>query len=93
MTEMDTIDVVLEVVESMTGIEAEPSFSLEECGLASIGITQLVGLINKRLAQANGVLQVQISVVDMAKVESIASVAAVVAAAKEAAAVAATEAM
>ena len=75
----------------MTGIEADLDFTLEECGLASIGLAQLVGMLNKRFSHTT--LHLHISVVDMQDVETIAEVAAVVAAAKEAATLASADAM
>ena len=77
----------------MTGIEAGPDFTLEECGLASIGLAQVVGQINKRVGNSTQGINVHVSITDMADVETIAEVAAVIAAAREAARGAAAEAM
>ena len=77
----------------MTGIEAGPDFTLEECGLASIGLAQVVGQINKRVGNSTQGINVHVSITDMADVETIAEVAAVIAAARAAAAGAAAEAM
>ena len=78
----------------MTGIEAGPDFTLEECGLASIGLAQVVGQINKRLGNSTqGTIHVHVSIIDMVDAETIAEVAAVIAAARAAAAGAAAEAM
>ena len=53
----------------MTGIEPEADFSLEDCGLASIGMAQLVGLINKRFSRS--AVHVQVSVMDMIEVQGL----------------------
>jgi hypothetical protein len=89
--EMDTIDVIMDIVEGMTGIEPEADFSLADCGLASISMAQLVGLINKRFSRS--AVHVQVSVMDMIEAETIADVVVVVTAAKEAAVLTAAEAM
>merc|ERR1711862_767431 len=46
----DTGKVLCEIVEGMTGIEPSLDFALEDCGLASIGIPVLVGLLNKNFS-------------------------------------------
>jgi hypothetical protein len=74
---LTTVEVVLELIEEMTGIsEAEADWALEECGLASIGLPVLVGLLNKRFSIPKRNLH--IAVVDMAGVDTIASIAKVV---------------
>jgi peptidoglycan/LPS O-acetylase OafA/YrhL len=80
--EMETVDVVLRVIESMTGIEAKADWLLEECGLASIGVPVLAGLLNKRFSRQQDIA-VQISVVQLISANTIADIAAVVDKAKE----------
>ena len=53
----------------MTGIEPEADYTLEDCGLASIGMAQLVGLINKRFSRS--AVLVQVSVMDMIEVQGL----------------------
>ena len=47
----DTGKVLFEIIEGMTGIEPAMDYTLEECGLASIGVPTLVGLLNKNFSK------------------------------------------
>jgi len=49
-SDMGTPDMLIDIVASMTGIEAELDYTLDECGFASIGIPVLVGLLNKNFS-------------------------------------------
>jgi len=49
--EQDTYDALVDVIEGMTGIEPMIDWTLEECGLASIGVPVLVGLLNKTFSK------------------------------------------
>ena len=69
-------DVVMKVIEDMTGLEVEPDWLLEECGLASIGIPVLAGLLQKKYAG------ISLSVTDLVEAETIADIAAVIETAK-----------
>lgn len=46
----DTAKLLTELIESMTGIEPLLDYTLEECGLASIGVPVLVNLLNKNFS-------------------------------------------
>lgn len=46
----DTAKLLTELIESMTGIEPSLDYTLEECGLASIGVPVLVNLLNKNFS-------------------------------------------
>jgi len=44
-------EVLCNIIEKMTGIEPEMDTTLEECGLASVGIPVIVGLLNKTFSK------------------------------------------
>lgn len=44
-------EVLCNIIENMTGIEPELDSTLEECGLASVGIPVMVGLLNKTFSK------------------------------------------
>ena len=46
----DTAKLLTELIEGMTGIEPLLNYTLEECGLASIGVPVLVNLLNKNFS-------------------------------------------
>lgn len=69
-------DVLCQIVEKMTGIEAEHDHTLEECGLASVGIPVLVGLLNKRFSTNGKALG--ITAADMVGANAIADMAEIV---------------
>ena len=46
----DTARLLTELIEGMTGIEPLIENTLEECGLASIGVPVLVNLLNKNFS-------------------------------------------
>ena len=49
--EEDIGEVLCKIIEKMTGIEPEHDSTLEECGLASVGIPVLVSLLNKAFSK------------------------------------------
>jgi len=71
------IDVVCSVVEDMTGLEVEPDWLLEECGLASIGVPVLAGLLAKKYNN------ISVPITDLIEAETIAEVALIIEAAKD----------
>ena len=64
----------------MTGIEPDMDSTLEECGLASVGIPVLVGLLNKTFSDKDQVLGLTAS--DVVEAKTIGDMVAVVEAAK-----------
>ena len=46
----DTPKLLAELIEGMTGIEPLMEYTLEQCGLASIGVPILVNLLNKNFS-------------------------------------------
>jgi hypothetical protein len=46
----NTAELLAEIIEGMTGIEPLMDYSLEECGLASVGVPILVNLLNKNFS-------------------------------------------
>ena len=46
----NTAELLAEVIEGMTGIEPLIDYSLEACGLASVGVPILVNLLNKKFS-------------------------------------------
>ena len=76
----DTGTVLVAIIEGMTGIEPKMDWALEDCGLASIGVPVLVGLLNK--AYSTKTKRVDIAVADLVTATTIADIAAVVDAAK-----------
>jgi hypothetical protein len=72
----DTITTVSKVIQKLTGIEVEPEWTLEECGLASLGVTMLVGLLNKEFSSPGS--KIRISVADMVSASTIQDIADVV---------------
>lgn len=77
----DTIDVLKDIIEGMTGIEPEAHYTLEECGLASIGVPAVVTLLNKNFSQGNR--RVTVVAADLVVAETIGDMAEVIDAAKQ----------
>ena len=46
----DTAELLIGLIEGITGIEPLMDYTLEECGLASIGVPVLVNLLNKNFS-------------------------------------------
>jgi len=74
--DVDTAEVLMDIVEGMTGIEPQTDWTLDECGLASIGLPVLVGLLNKNFSKKNR--QVAITPADLVSAETIADMVEVV---------------
>ena len=69
-----------EVIEGMTGIEPMLDYTLDECGLASIGIPVLVGLLNKNFSSKVRKLNMQAS--DLVEAKTIGDMVEIIDAAK-----------
>jgi hypothetical protein len=74
--EIDTEKVICDIIKSMTGIEPQTDSTLEECGLASIDVPTLVGLLNKAFSEKGKA--VLVSARELVTAETIADIAAVV---------------
>ncbi|GLS26381.1 AMP-binding protein [Marinibactrum halimedae] len=48
--EQDTTAIVVNIIEKTTGMEVKPEWSLEECGLASLGIVQFASTLESEFA-------------------------------------------
>jgi len=83
VVEKTTTEVLLKVIEDMTGIEPKQEWGLEDCGLASIGVPVLVGLLNK--AYSTPGRHVTITVPKLVEAKTIKDVVGIVDLAKEAA--------
>lgn len=81
MEEEETTKVLKDIIEGMTGIEPELDYSLEECGLASIGVPALVTLLNKNFSK--GKRQVTVAAADLVEADTIGDMAEVIDALKE----------
>mmetsp|Transcript_4011 Transcript_4011/g.6002 ORF Transcript_4011/g.6002 Transcript_4011/m.6002 type:complete len:875 (-) Transcript_4011:291-2915(-) len=75
--EKDTMQVMKDIIEGMTGIEPDMDYTLEECGLASIGLPALVALLNKRFST------VSFSAADLITANTIGDMVQIIDAAKE----------
>uniref|UniRef100_A0A7S4RGI5 Carrier domain-containing protein n=1 Tax=Ditylum brightwellii TaxID=49249 RepID=A0A7S4RGI5_9STRA len=75
--EKDTMQVMKDIIEGMTGIEPDMDYTLEECGLASIGLPALVALLNKRFST------VSFSAADLITASTIGDMVQIIDAAKE----------
>ncbi len=78
--ERDTLATILEIVSRTSGLEASPDWSLEECGLASLGIVQFTATLETEFATAKQKLTLSVS--DIMATGSIREVAAIVDAAR-----------
>ncbi len=79
--EEDTGEVLLGIIERMTGIEPMIDWTLEECGLASIGIPVLVALLNRSFSTKKR--EVSVTAADLVSAKTIADMVDAVHAAKE----------
>jgi len=79
--EEETSKVLMQIIEGMTGIEPELDYTLEECGLASIGVPALVTLMNKNFSK--GKRQVTIAAANLVSAETIGDMVEVIDTAKE----------
>ncbi|KDB08851.1 Long-chain-fatty-acid--CoA ligase [Burkholderia sp. lig30] len=78
--EKDTMSIVLRIVQRTTGMEAKPEWSLEECGLASLGIVQFASALQAECSTSSR--KVSLSVADIMSARSIREVADIVDAAR-----------
>jgi len=76
----DIVEVLCNIIEKMTGIEPESDSTLEECGLASVGIPIMVALLNKTFSTKGKVLG--ITATDLVGAKTISDMAEKVEAAK-----------
>ena len=79
--EKNTSEVLCGIIEGMTGIEIKVDWTLKECGLASIGVPVLVGLLNKTFSNKSMTLTITAS--DLIEAETILDMVDIVEAAKE----------
>jgi len=67
--DIDTEKLMIGIIEKMTGIEPKVDWSLEECGLASVGIPVIVGMINKAFSARSK--KVSLSAAELVEAETI----------------------
>jgi len=79
--EEDSTIVIMNIISGMTGIEPQSNWTMEECGLASIGLPSLVALLNKNFSKKGK--NVTITAADLISAETIADMAIVVDEAKK----------
>lgn len=79
--EVDVHTIVCNVIENMTGIEPEADSTLDEVGLASVGIPVIVGLLNDAFSKTSEPLGVTGQ--DLIKAKTIRDIVRVVESAKE----------
>ena len=76
-TEEDTMEVVVNLIQNMTGIEPGEQWSLEECGLGSISIPALARMINRGFSKS-----ISLTIADIVQVKTIRELIGVIDAAK-----------
>ena len=74
--EEDSGKLLCEIIEGMTGIEPMMDSTLDECGLASIGLPVLVGLLNKNFSTKKRKLNITAS--DLVEAKTIGDMADVI---------------
>jgi len=79
--EEETATVLIKIIEGMTGIEPELDYTLEECGLASIGVPALVTLMNKQFSK--GKRKVSVDATSLVSAETIGDMVEIIDTAKE----------
>ena len=79
--EVDVEAAMCAIIEKMTGIEPDLDSTLEECGLASVGVPIIVGLLNDNFSKKKQPLGVTAQ--DVMNARTIADMVEVVVAAKE----------
>ncbi len=65
----ETMDRILDIVFRITGMEVQPEWTLEECGLASLGIVQLTSVLRTEFSMPSH--KIQLSVTDLMSVKNI----------------------
>ncbi|WP_045883392.1 AMP-binding protein [Pseudomonas chlororaphis] len=81
--EQDTLGAILQLVERSTGMAAQPEWSLEECGLASLGVVQFTNTLRAQFSTASR--KITLSVPDIMAARDIRAIALIVDAARDAA--------
>ena len=79
--DVDTSKVLFDIIEGMTGIEPMLDNTLEECGLASMGVPVLVGVLNNTFSKKNKAVVITAS--DLVSAKTIADIVEVVDQAKD----------
>ena len=79
--EVETATVLIQIIEGMNGIEPELDYTLEECGLASIGVPALVTLMNKQFSK--GMRKVSVDATSLVSAETIGDMVEVIDTAKK----------
>jgi hypothetical protein len=74
--EMDVTDTLFQIIEGVTGIEPEISFTLDEVGLASVGLPVIVRMLNDAFSKKHE--QCDITHQDLIRAKTIADIIAVV---------------
>ncbi|WP_415882955.1 AMP-binding protein [Neptuniibacter sp. QD34_54] len=74
--ERDTTQVILQIVQRTTGMEAKAEWSLEQCGLASLGIVQFANTLEAQFTTPKS--KVSIAVTEIMEAADIHSIAAIV---------------
>ncbi|MGE7955226.1 AMP-binding protein [Pseudomonas sp. NPDC089530] len=72
----DTLGAILQIVQRTTGMEAQAQWSLEECGLASLGVVQFTNTLRAEFSTATR--KIALSVADIMSARDIREIAAVV---------------
>ena len=65
--DLDSETMLLKVIENLSGVEAQVSNTVEECGITSIGMPVLEGMVNKYLAMNDEDAEIDISEMIQAK--------------------------
>lgn len=69
----NSLEVVLATVEKMTGLEAMPEETLEECGMASLSVMQFIGALEQSVSSRNA--KVKLSIENVLRAQSLNDVA------------------
>jgi acyl-CoA synthetase (AMP-forming)/AMP-acid ligase II/peptidoglycan/LPS O-acetylase OafA/YrhL len=75
-TEKTTISEILLIIESLTGMEVKPEWSLEECGLASLGVVQFTNTLEHAFSTPEN--QIKLSMTDIMSTHNIYEIASIV---------------
>ncbi|WP_415259672.1 AMP-binding protein [Pseudomonas chlororaphis] len=79
--EEDTLSAILQIVQRTTGMEAKAQWSLEECGLASLGVVQFTHTLRAEFSTAAG--KIALPVADIMSARDLREIASIVDAAKD----------
>lgn len=72
----DTTTRILEIVQRTTGMEVNPDWSLEDCGLASLGVVQFANTLELEFSQSDN--KIRLSVPDIMEAQTIREIASIV---------------